>query len=323
MSQNFDVVCIGNAKIDEFLTIHEAASHLRLDQETNELCLKNGEKIPVDNIELCLGGNAANVSVGLSRLGITSSLISEIGTDEFSQKIISTLKSENVDTTFIKQTPKEKNSISIILSFKNERTILSQHIRRTHDFIFDDISTKWVYLSSLGEEWENAYQKVYAFVKGKSIKLAFNPGTIQIDSGYEKIKNVLELTNILFLNKEEAIKIANGKLQIANDDIEQLLSVLQKLGSKNVVITDGENGSHAVNEKGEFFVQEIIKTNIVEKTGAGDAYASGFLAAFILNYSFPDSMKWGTLNAASNMQKVGAQNGILYRAEMETKLNAQ
>lgn len=325
MPHIFDIVCVGNAKIDQFLSIHQSHSYLRLNRQTNELCLRYGEKIPIDNLEMYPGGNAANVSVGLSRLGLKSAIVAEIGEDEFSQKIIRALKAENVDTTLVRQTRDKASSLSIIISFNQERTILSQHIHRNHEFVFDTISTKWIYLTSLGEEWKNTYEKTYDFVRQKNVKLAFNPGTLQIDTGYEGISDILKQTNILFVNKEEAMKISNFKFQISNEleNIKNLLGRLQKLGPKVVVITDGKNGSYAVDETGEMFTQDAVPCKIVEKAGAGDAYSSGFLAAYSLGHSLQDAMRWGTLNATSTMQKVGAQNGLLYKTGMKTKLNAE
>lgn len=95
---------------------------------------------------------------------------------------------------------------------------------------------------------------------------------------------------------------------------------LRKLGPKIVVITDGQNGSFAINDRSELFSQPIIPTTIVEKTGAGDAYASGFLAAIIHNLPISIAMKWGTLNACGTMTAIGAQNGLLSKEEMEKKL---
>lgn len=314
MSQ-FDIVCLGNVKIDQFLSIHEATSHLRLNPQTNELCLKYGEKIPIDDLKICLGGNPANVAVGLSRLGLKTSIVAEIGNDEFAETLIKGLQSEKIDTTLVKRTDNQKTSVSIIISFKNERTILSQQIRRTHNFILDVIETKWVYLTSLEDEWEDAYQKAYQLIKEKGANLAFNPGVRQIDGGYEKIKNILEITNILFLNKEEAIQI----LRIKDEElmIKDLLDGLKQLGPKITIITDGKNGSFAMNENGEVFTQPIYETTIVDKTGAGDAYASGFLAATLSNLPIQTAMKWGTLNAGGTMSVIGAQNGLLSRARME------
>ena len=110
----FDVVSVGNAKIDEFLSIHEATQHLRLNKDTNELCIKSGEKITVDKCDFLLGENAANVAVGLSRLGLNSSICVEIGDDEFSQKIIKALTEEKVNIDLLKQSNGQPSSFSVI-----------------------------------------------------------------------------------------------------------------------------------------------------------------------------------------------------------------
>jgi len=305
---DFDIVCVGNAKIDTFLTLRDATSNLRFLEETNELCIKFGEKITVDKAEIMLGGNAANVAVGVSRLGLKTALVAEIGIDEFAQKIINTLHSENVDTSSVLQTEGQQSSFSTIINFKKERTIFSEHVKRNHDFRFQNISTKWIYLTSLGDEWRNAYDKTVNFVKGNKCYLAFNPGTLQIEQGLRNIENVMSATQVLFVNKQEAEKIL-----CTNSAIEELLKNLQKLGPKIVVITDGENGSYAIDKKGDIYKKGIIETKVVEKTGAGDAYSSGFLSALINNKSINDSMDLGAKNSASVITKVGAQAGLLYK----------
>src|SRR3989338_11586108 len=131
---DFDVICVGNAKIDSFLTLREANNHLRLLEETNELCIKFGEKIAVDKAEILLGGNAANVSVGTSRLGLNTVIVAEIGKDEFAQKIINTLSKENVNTSNILQTEGRQSSFSTIINYKGVRTIFSEHVKRLHNF---------------------------------------------------------------------------------------------------------------------------------------------------------------------------------------------
>lgn len=330
MLHNFDTVCVGNAKIDAFLSIHEANDCLRLNKDLNELCVKYGEKIQVDRCEFLLGGNAANVSVGLSRLGLKSSLCAEIGDDELSQKILNTLKKENIDTRCLIQTRGGKSSFSIIINFKGERTIFSQHVERLHNFTFEDISTRSIYLTSLGHEWKKPYKKVSEFVKKTQCFLAFNPGTLQIKTGEKGIGNILSITDILFVNKEEAARISNvhppsGGL-ISNekrgniDVIQQLLKSLKNLGPKVVIITDGKNGSYAMDEKGKMLRQDRISCKIVENTGAGDAYSTGFLAAFLHGLTLKDAMRWGAVNASNVLGKVGAQTGLLRKEEMQEKL---
>lgn len=312
---HFDIACVGNAKIDTFLTLHEANAHLRLIKETNELCVKFGEKITVDKAEILLGGNAANVAVGISRLGLSVGIIAEIGKDEFAQKIINTLSHENVDISSVIQTEGQQSSFSTIINFKGERTIFSEHVRRDHNFSFENISANWVYLTSLGDVWKNAYEKTLEFVKRTKSSLAFNPGTLQIKSGKNSIENILSVTNILFVNKEEGEEI----LEIKNKGlmINDLLNGLKELGPKIVVITDGKNGSYAIDEKGEIIQQEAIEGKVIEKTGAGDAYSSGFLSAISHNKPIADAMIWGAKNSASAIGRVGAQAGLLRKTDIK------
>lgn len=308
--RDFDIICVGNAKIDTFLTLREANNHLRLMEETNELCIKFGEKITVDKAEVLVGGNAANVAVGTSRLGLNTAIVAEIGKDEFAQKIINTLSKEKVDVSNIKQTEGQQSSFSTIINFKGERTIFSEHVKRSHDFNFENISTKWIYLTSLGEEWINAYNKTVDFVKRTNRRLAFNPGTLQIQASLRNIENVLSITDVLFVNKEEAAKVLSIKYTALS--IKELLTQLKKLGPKIVVITDGKNGSYAIDALGNISKKGIIETEVIEKTGAGDAYSSGFLSALINNKSITDAMNLGARNSASVIGKVGAQTGLLY-----------
>ncbi len=316
MPNNFDITCIGNAKIDAFLSIRDASSHVHLNRQTKELCIKSGEKIPVDSCSFLLGGNACNVAVSLSRLKLNTALMAEIGTDEFSQKIIKGLIAEKVNTDFVNQTINEQASFSVIINFQQERTIFTQHVIRKHNFNFDKLSTKWVYLTSLGNEWERPYTKTADFVKNNKSKLAFNPGTLQLDAGYERLKHILSLTNIIFINKEEAqILIGDNKQQ----EISNLLLQVKKLGPEIVVITDGENGSYLIDDKSKVHSQTIFKTKVVEKTGAGDAYASGFLAAIISGFSLKEGMSWGALNSSCVINKIGAQDGLLTKQEMQRR----
>ena len=312
---DYDIVCIGNAKLDIFLLIHDSNKHFHLNPQTNELSVKSGDKIRVDKSLFLPGGNAANVAAGLSRIGLKTSIFAEIGDDELSQKIINSLKEKKVETKHIQQTKGGEASFSVILSYKNERTIFSQHATRNHNFKLENIVTKWIFLTSIGNDWKNAYKHVGDYVRKMSCHLAFNPGTLQIDAGYAEISAILKLTDILFVNKEEAIKILNIKDQKSN--INDLLSALQKLGPKSILITDGKNGSYMIDEHQKIFQQSALPCEIVEKTGAGDAYTSGFLSATLQNLSKKEAMRWGAMNSSAVIGKIGAEEGLLTKEQIK------
>src|SRR3989344_6559537 len=198
----FDCITVGSATIDAFLTIHHANIHCRLDEKDCELCIKYGQKIQLDRCELLLGGNACNVAVGLRRCGLDTSVMVEIGDDDFGKTIKKTLQEEKVNTDAMiidKHTP---SSFAVAINFKGERTLFVEHIKRKHNFSFANISTKWMYLTSLGHEWKHVYENALSFVKQNSAYLAFNPGTVQIAEDGEILQPIFQQTEVLFLNRE-------------------------------------------------------------------------------------------------------------------------
>lgn len=314
------MICVGNAKVDIFLQIHDSNEHFRLDKETGELCIKSGDKATVDSAAFLIGGNAANVAIGCSRLGFKTAIIAEIGSDEFSGKILNTLKSENVSEAFIKRDDKA-SSFSVIINYLKERTIFEEHVDREHNFSFVNLKCSWVYLTSMGNKWEEAYGKTLAFALDSGAKIAFNPGTRQYEKGAESFSDILKNTEILFVNREEGLEIS--KLDIKdfeenyNEKIKQVLEEIKKTGPKIVVLTDGTRGAFMIDSEGNISTQPSGNAEVVERTGAGDAFASGFLSAVLSGKSHDDAMRWGARNASSVIGKVGATEGLLRKEEIE------
>lgn len=312
-----DVICVGDAIIDVFLNISKDNPHFGLDEKNNKLEISFGEKINVKSYTLDVGGNAANTSVGLSRLGLNTGILAEIGNDEFSQRILDKLTDENVNSEYIIKNNAQKTSFSVGINYNGERTLFVEHVQRNHDFNFENLSTKFIYLTSLGKEWEKAYQDTLSFVEKSGVKLAFNPGTLQIEGRGKFLNEIIEKTDYIFLNKEEAELILYGKeLDITfgggNDNIiKKLLFGIKSIGAKNVIITDSLNGSFVYDENNVLYKSPIIKVEVIEKTGAGDGFTAGFLGAILNNLTISDACIWGTINASSVITQIGAQKGLL------------
>ncbi len=315
MPNLFDIVVIGDCSIDTFLGIHEASIHSQANREKRQICFQYGGKIPVDNLHFLVGGNAANIAVGFSRLGLKTTIVTTIGADEVSDKIKNTLRREGVGTEFIHKETGTSSNFSVSINFQGERTLFTYHVKREHQLPQLPV-VQWLYLTSLGDYWQKAYGAACRFVRDNNIKLAFNPGSQQMEGDPDLLKEVLSLITVLFINKSEAQKIASDQ----TPEVSKLLNKLQKLGPKIVSITDGINGSWAISEEGKIFQLGISPGNNIERTGAGDAYASGFLAGFFYGLPVGAAMAWGAVNAGSVIEKVGAQTGLLTREEMEKKL---
>lgn len=317
---SYDVLTIGDAKLDTFLTLTDVHGKVRLDDRTHELCFKHGEKISVEHTYFSLGGNAANVAVGLTRLEAKTAIAAEIGDDEFALKIVNILAREHIDRAFIRQTHGQESSMSVIINFKGDRTIFSEHVKREHKFHYQDADIKWIYLTSLGEEWTEPYEKALHYTKEKHSSLAFNPGTRQLAKHFPVVKDALTLTHSLFVNKEEAQQLVKLYSHHApSDDMGELLHQTHALGPQTVIITNGKYGAYALDNE-QLYHQPIVPSEIVERTGAGDAFASGFLGATVHGLSIHQAMQWGNMNAASVVEHVGAQAGLLKKSQMNEKI---
>jgi ribokinase len=320
MSGKYDVISVGNATIDIFLTIHDTNKHFRINEPTGELCVKHGDKILIDDAKFLLGGNACNVAIGLQRLGLKTAIATEIGQDEFSEKIVNGLKREGIDDDLILRAANETSPFSLILNYKKERTIFTEDTEKEHNFNFSDCSTEWIYLTSLSKKWMDAYAKTLEFAKKTGARIAFNPGTAQIDAGESHISRILESTEILIVNKEEAEKILSLKSQDSSEEkkeMEILIKGLMEFGPKIAVVTDGPNGAYCLGSDGRTYYQEAKGEEVLERTGAGDSFSTGFLAAIINNKDVKEAMLWGAKNAAAVITKIGAQAGLLTKKEIE------
>lgn len=313
--QQFDVVTIGDSVLDTFLSLHKASEFARFNKDTEELCIRSGSKVLLDDASFLLGGNASNVAVGIQRLGFATALVAELGDDEFSEKLVKGLTAEKVNMDFVKKAKDAPSTFSVILEMLGDRTAFIRHVKRDHVMSLEGFEAKWIYLTSIGKEWHELYKKAIAYKQSHGVKFAFNPGSAQIAEGPDSFTDVLAVTDVLFVNRDEAEIILHGKpvTKEERETEENLLFRIQRAGPKMIVMTDGDNGSYVLDEKAELFYEPSAKCTVVEKTGAGDAYSSGFLAAFISGKTVPEAMRQGAANAASVIEHVGAQTGLLTR----------
>jgi sugar/nucleoside kinase (ribokinase family) len=314
-----DVLTIGSALIDAFLTIQDANEYMRLDAKKKEFRIPAGEKIQLERCIFELGGNACNVAVGLARLGFTTGLMAEIGDDEFSEKIMRRMHEEGVLSSHIKR--KGQTSFAMGINFKGERTLFVEHVEREHAFSLSGISAHCIYLTSIGEKWHDAYHTARDYAKKHKVFFACNPGTKQLNEGPGFIRDMLPYADVLFINKEEGARLIGR--ESGRTEIPTLLKNLKQLGADTVVITDGNKGSFVIDSQEKMYHAPVNHVPIVERTGAGDGYATGFLSALLSGRDITEAMRWGSLNASSVIGRVGAQPGLLKKSEMAHLLEDQ
>lgn len=309
----YDIISVGDATLDVFVNLQEASVLCNLQKDVCQLCLSYADKIPVEKVQRLIGGNAANNAVGSSRLGLKAAFYSIVGNDETGRNIMETVCDAKVSCEYMQIDKKQESNYSVVLNYKGERTILVYHIDRTYKMPKFK-PTKWFYLTSMGKNHYDFHMELLAHIKKTGAQLAFNPGTHQLKQGLEKLKPLLAETSVLFVNKEEAQRLVG---QIV--DIKELIVAMKRVGPKIVVITDGDKGSYA-HDGVDFWKCGVTKTPVIERTGAGDSFATAFLAATIQGKKIPEALHWGTMNSASVITKVGPQAGLLTKPQIQAWL---
>ena len=194
----FDLISIGDAVIDTFVPLTDA--HVHFDQKLRELCLRYGDKIPVGDSTSQVAGNAANSSVGASRLKLKTAAYINVGGDHDGQRIKDHLKDEGVDTRYVVVNKDLPSNHHIVLNYKGERTILIFH--QPWKYHLPDLDrSKWVYFTSLSPTFvdSNIVEQLTNYLERAGAKLLYNPGTFQIKLGVKKSPRLLSLTEIFIV----------------------------------------------------------------------------------------------------------------------------
>lgn len=307
-TDKMDIVAIGDSTEDIFLGLHDASVQCAIDGHSCMLCLDYGEKIGVDSKTIISAvGNAANHAIGVARLGCSTGIYTIVGDDDEGKRALEIFQQNKVDTAFVAIDAKHGTNLSIVINFKSERTILVYHEPRTYT-LPDLASPSWIYLTSASEGGvEVLHQQVVAYLElHPNVRVAFNPGTHQIKLGKDLLMPLLAKTAIIFVNREEAARV----LEVETRDVKVLAKAFHDIGISTVVITDGPDGSYASDGR-QIYHLARFPVKEVERTGAGDAYGSGFLAALVNKKTIPEAMQWGGANAASVVQHIGGREGLL------------
>ena len=298
------------------------------------LAFEYGAKITPKEAYSGLGGGAANTAVSLSRLGFKVAIIAKIGNDEVGQEILAKLKKEGIETKYIQIDNKNYTGFSLILATdKKEREHVIFTCRGSNESLvinpkqISNLNSNWFYITSLcGKDWPKSLKLIFDLAASKKIKIVWNPGGLQLQSGKRVLTNFLKQTQILILNKDEAIELALSGIKLGRKNPNYLnrplylLNILREWGPKMIVITEGKKGAWVYDGK-KIYHQKAFKAKTINTTGVGDSFGSAFLAGLIVNKNdINKALKWGMIDSASVTTKVGAQDGLLSRKELLNKI---
>ncbi len=313
----FDVLSIGDIVTDAFIKLLDEQEHIVENDKGKWLAIPFGTKIPFDHAEVVQAvGNAANGAVSFARLGMKTGFVTNVGSDQEGRDMIAALHKNKVDTSLVRINSGHKSNYHYVLWYKAERTILIKH--EEYDYHWPHLrpaeTPRWVYFSSISKDAIPYHDQVADWLEeNPEVYLAFQPGTFQMEAGAHRLHRLYKRTAILILNREEAVTVGGGN----HADIHDLMDKLHALGPQVVVITDGPDGAYASDG------HQRLKMPLypdpkppVDRTGAGDAFASTFVAAAAKGLTLEEALMWAPINSMSVCQKVGAQAGLLSEKEL-------
>ncbi len=318
--RQIDILAIGDLTTDAFIRLKNADIHCTVDKEKCELCMPFGAKIPFEYAKVVKAvGNAANVAVTGARLGLRTALLSDVGSDQNGKDSLVELQKNKVVTSFVKAHPNKATNYHFVLWYEDERTILVNHVDYDHDEIglgrIGSSEPKWLYLTSLALDPILYVDALIAYLdEHPQTRLAFQPGTFQIEKGIDAIKKIYARTDVFAVNVEEAQKLLHEQSR----DIKNLLSKMRAAGPKIVLITDGTEGSYMFD--GDHYYHMPMYPDArkpFERTGCGDAFAGTFVSALVKGHSPLEALVWAPVNPMSVAQFIGSQEGLLSLDQIE------
>ncbi|MCL2444742.1 carbohydrate kinase family protein [Candidatus Saccharibacteria bacterium] len=302
------IVCIGSALQDVYLKDRDDFTTINMFGTSLFDRIELGAKVEIDKVYYSTGGGATNAAATFARQGHEAVFLGVVGRDSAGAAVIDKLDEEGVDTRYVKYTGRYGTGYAVILlAPSGERTILVYRgASNKYDLVdaasISEIQPDWAYLTTMAGDF-GMLNKVFAECGKVGAKIMFNPGKNELEEP-QKLKALLEDVDVLLVNKEEARKIVHG------ETLDELAAHLLNY-VKVAIISDGENGSMASDGKSRVRAGVYEDVKSVDRTGAGDAFGSGFLSQWAKGKSLRDAVHFASANSTSVVMKIGAKDGIL------------
>lgn len=302
----YDVISIGSSLLDIFIK----SDDLEADRDGDHQILTYGDKLELSDFHIVTGGGASNTAVSFARLGLHAAVISETGHDAFASLITNDFQKEGVATNLLIQEKLEKTGGSVVLVAKNSERVIMVHRGAASMLDPFDIpafwlaKSKWVHLSSIGGNQETLAKIFKVLNNNQETKMSWNPGKKELQLLVEDKFDIAAIPcEIFFVNREEWAMIEPLH--------EEIL-----LNFPQVVITKGKEGGevHIFGKKAFEFLGEAEA--FVDSTGAGDAFASAYVAATLDGCEVPTAIAWGVKNAGNVVAHFGAKLGLLRKSQI-------
>jgi ribokinase len=296
---NLDIATIGSATLDVFLK----SSSFTVAPVDDQLmvCEIYGGKMDVEDAFLSSGGASTNTAVSFARQGYATACIAEVGMDIAAQVVWDDLAREKVNTSFLIQEESERTAISsLLVAGDGSRSAMTfrgaSHQLEIKDIPFDELAhVRAIHLSSVGDI--HLIKAISDHCVSHNIFFSWNPSKHEVEEIFLRSQIAIK-PNVMFVNDQEWATIERVENTVRSN-VEMVL------------ITRGKKGGEVLIEGKKISYTAKIVENVVDETGAGDAFASAFTGAKLKGSSIEECLHAGVENAASVVQHLGAKTGLL------------
>ena len=270
------------------------------------------------------GGSAANTIYGLAKLGITTGFVGALGGDAEGKEMLADFDKVGVDTGQIIIKRGVKTGSTLCFSAGSEKRSLYVIPGANNRLTMDDIDSgylnqaKVLHVSSFADDRQ--FLLLLELVDELTAKVSFSPGALYTRKGLKALAPILAKTHLLFLNEAEIQQLSGKDFAAAAETCLGygcrivVVTLGKGVGYKNVMATayirDGDN---------EYVVEPAGQTRAQDTTGAGDAFATGFLYGFVKGKGLKECGQLGDIVARFSVGKIGARAGLPAAAELSRR----
>lgn len=294
----FDVIGFGALNVDRLCHVGKIA--------------RGGEESFVLTMEEAPGGSAANTIVGLARLGVATGFIGKVADDHEGQLLLDDFKHEgvNIEGITIAQGGHSGN-VTAYVDKTGERA-LYVHPSVNDTLSFDDIKveyarrTRFLHLASMDDKPFRVQEKLIKMLP--NVRISMDPGQIYARKGLSVLSPILKRC-FIFMPSENELKMLTGK------NFREGAKMLLGYGPEIVAVKLGRKGCYIADGKEKFLI-EPFDAEVVDKTGAGDAFCAGFLYGQVRGKDVYTCGRLGNFVASKCITKVGARAGLPRASEL-------
>lgn len=310
MNQNGCILTLGAAVVDIPLC--------PVDKNTFEkdVCM-------LDDISMTVGGDALNEATVLARLGYRTRLVTMVGSDPAGDFILRHCKETGIDAGYLKVRGDVSTSINIPLIMPDgQRVFVTNRNGSTWKFCLEDIDFRafdGVRVLSLDSIFVNpkldvsALKTIFTEAKKRGVLICADLIKCRFGETLKDVESALQYVDYLFSNPEEAQALTQER------EIGRMAEAFLKAGVGHVIIKDGSRGAYIAAGAERYLEPAYGKANCVDTTGAGDNFASGFIAALLEGKSLSECGKFANAVASIAIEKVGAVTAVRTREQVEQR----